>query len=265
MEQTSGRERTETARRRRRTGRRAHRRRSETCERPWNRQTDGTPCAAATPSFPARKGASGDAGSPSHNVRQMAEVRRAACVAASQEGGKRIPRGRSSASHTKTETASGHRRKFGSPPNSGQTARRRSSGRRCLPKFAMKQRSRGKRLPHSRKPLLRLEGGSDRSGKKGRPTDPENRKPPPTEPLRQGRNRETEARWRASSGGAGGSRTRVQTGSPKAFYTLSRHSILLPVHGRRQPRPGPSFFVSPAGRSLRRTIPKEMIPRMNSG
>lgn len=74
--------------------------------------------------------------------------------------GKRIPRGRSSASHTKTETASGHRRKFGSPPDSGQTAGRRSSGHRCLPKFATKQRSRGKRLPTRGNPSFGWRAGA---------------------------------------------------------------------------------------------------------
>lgn len=41
-------------------------------------------------------------------------------------------------------------------------------------------------------------------------------------------------------GGGGGSRTRVQTRSPKAFYTLSRHLILLSEYGRRLPNPNPS-------------------------
>ena len=40
--------------------------------------------------------------------------------------------------------------------------------------------------------------------------------------------------------GGGGSRTRVQTGNPKAFYTFSRRFILLPEPGRRLPNPGPS-------------------------
>nr|DAL56279.1 MAG TPA_asm: hypothetical protein [Caudoviricetes sp.] len=62
-------------------------------------------------------------------------------------------------------------------------------------------------------------------------------------------------RWSNGCGG-GGSRTRVQTGNPKAFYTLSRRLILLPRPGRRQPsrrlsplnfarRPGPSGSLSP--------------------
>lgn len=42
------------------------------------------------------------------------------------------------------------------------------------------------------------------------------------------------------SRGGGGSRTRVQTGNPKAFYTLSRRFVLLPGSGRRRPNPGPS-------------------------
>ena len=49
-------------------------------------------------------------------------------------------------------------------------------------------------------------------------------------------------------GGGGGSRTRVQTGNPKAFYTLSRRLILLPGPGRRQPNPSPSPWISHTGR-----------------
>ena len=44
-------------------------------------------------------------------------------------------------------------------------------------------------------------------------------------------------------GGGGGSRTRVQTGNPKAFYTLSRHLILLPVSGRQLPNTRPSSLI----------------------
>ena len=44
-------------------------------------------------------------------------------------------------------------------------------------------------------------------------------------------------------GGGGGSRTRVQTGNPKAFYTFSRRFVLLPVSGRRLPNPGPSSLI----------------------
>ena len=51
------------------------------------------------------------------------------------------------------------------------------------------------------------------------------------------------------SGGGGGSRTRVQTGNPKAFYTLIRPFVLLPAPGRRLPNTGPSSFVSHAGRN----------------
>lgn len=40
--------------------------------------------------------------------------------------------------------------------------------------------------------------------------------------------------------GAGGSRTLVQTGNPKAFYMLIRHFILLSVPGIRQPNTKPS-------------------------
>ena len=40
--------------------------------------------------------------------------------------------------------------------------------------------------------------------------------------------------------GGGGSRTLVQTGNPKAFYTLIRRLILLPAPGRRPPNAGPS-------------------------
>ena len=43
--------------------------------------------------------------------------------------------------------------------------------------------------------------------------------------------------------GGGGSRTRVQTGNPKAFYTLSRHLILLPVPGRQLPNTRPSSLI----------------------
>lgn len=43
--------------------------------------------------------------------------------------------------------------------------------------------------------------------------------------------------------GGGGSRTRVQTGNPKAFYTLSRRLILLPRPGRQQPNRGPSSLI----------------------
>ena len=42
------------------------------------------------------------------------------------------------------------------------------------------------------------------------------------------------------SGGAEGSRTPVQTRNPRAFYTLSRHLILLSASGRRQPNTKPS-------------------------
>jgi len=47
----------------------------------------------------------------------------------------------------------------------------------------------------------------------------------------------------APRGGGGGSRTRVQTRNPKAFYTLIRHLVLLPESGRRPPNPGPSPFI----------------------
>ena len=40
--------------------------------------------------------------------------------------------------------------------------------------------------------------------------------------------------------GAGGSRTLVQTGNPKAFYMLIRRFILLSVPGIRQPNTKPS-------------------------
>nr|DAU46112.1 MAG TPA: hypothetical protein [Caudoviricetes sp.] len=40
--------------------------------------------------------------------------------------------------------------------------------------------------------------------------------------------------------GGGGSRTRVQTRNPKAFYTLIRRFVLLSGSGRRQPNPDPS-------------------------
>ena len=43
--------------------------------------------------------------------------------------------------------------------------------------------------------------------------------------------------------GAGGSRTRVQTGNPKAFYTLSRRLILLHAPGRRLPNAWPSSLI----------------------
>ena len=43
--------------------------------------------------------------------------------------------------------------------------------------------------------------------------------------------------------GAGGSRTRVQTRNPKAFYTLIRRFVLLSGSGRRQPNPDPSSWI----------------------
>ncbi len=59
-------------------------------------------------------------------------------------------------------------------------------------------------------------------------------------------------------GGAGGSRTRVQTRNPRAFYTLSRRLILLPRHGMRQPNRGPSFLIF-----ARRTKRPTDYPQMN--
>ena len=44
-------------------------------------------------------------------------------------------------------------------------------------------------------------------------------------------------------GGAGGSRTLVQTRNPKAFYTLILRLILLPQPGRRRPSYGPSLLI----------------------
>ena len=60
------------------------------------------------------------------------------------------------------------------------------------------------------------------------------------------------------SRGGGGSRTRVQTRNPRAFYTLSRRLILLPRHGMRQPNRGPSFLIF-----ARRTKRPTDYPQMN--
>ena len=62
--------------------------------------------------------------------------------------------------------------------------------------------------------------------------------------------------------GGGESRTRVQTRSPKAFYTFSHHLILLSKHGRQQPNLNPSPLISHDNRGAYRTIFKWLIPRM---
>ena len=49
------------------------------------------------------------------------------------------------------------------------------------------------------------------------------------------------ARFYRCFGGGGGSRTRVQTGSPRAFYTFSYRLVLLRASGRQQPNTRPSF------------------------
>lgn len=81
------------------------------------------------------------------------------------------------------------------------------------------RRSRGKDMQNHRK---------KRHGRRKKPDGPHDAKK--TDPIRLFR-------------GGGGSRTRVQTGNPKAFYTLSRRLILLPRPGRQQPNRGPSSLI----------------------
>ena len=64
--------------------------------------------------------------------------------------------------------------------------------------------------------------------------------PPPAERLPPPKRKKDGIKPVFWSGG-GGSRTRVQTRSPKAFYTFSRHLILLLQPGRRPPNCRPSL------------------------